>query len=658
MSKHINTKLKKETSLFRKIVFYMIITIIVLFVFTGIFIGGIVFNSSKNTLLNLLSETSTAYTQLVGKDIIILNEQMKSIANHVISLDTGINSQKTNDILDSMKKDYNFTTIYSIEKNGDTHLPDINVKDRDYFQKAINGEFYLSSPFLKTDGNIGFTAAIPIYDDSNIVGIVSIGLDYKYFSNFIQFDIGKTGQAYIIDKHGNMIAHRNTDYVKDFFNPLDDKNSSTKSLKEAFQKFILGDHEMSTYVDNNISKIAVASSILNTDGWILVTTLNNSEVISTSFFIICILIVIVILGILIGTIVSLRLAKGISEPIQMIGKRFKLLSEGDLKTDVPKINTGDEVEALALDLNTTVTNLSSYIQQITFITNNICNYDLSKKVEQDFLGDFQPIKTSLNGILSMLNSSLGEINIVADQVSSGSEHVSGGAQALAEGTTEQATAIEYLSTSINEIYSQIKQDALNASKSNEFVIEAGKKLKSGNEKMSEMLSAIDKISKSSKEIGDIIKTIDDIANQTNLLSLNASIEAARAGEAGKGFVVVADEVRKLATKSGEAVKNTTILIESSIKAIENGTKISNETASTLIDVMKNAEESAILINEISTSSNKEADSISNITSGTEQISSVIQANASTAQQSSATSEELSCQAQTLKNLVGKFNLKK
>lgn len=659
MSKDILTQFKQRTSLFKRITLFMVILIIGLFIFTGILIGTIIFNSSRNSMTDLLVQTSIAYTKVVEKDINILKEQMKSVSDFVSKLPTDINSQETNDILDKMKEQYNFTTLYGLEKNGDTHLTDINASDREYFKKAIKGELYVSSPFLKTDGNIGVTVAYPVYKDSEIIGIISSGLDYTYFSDFIDYTIGKTGSSYILDKDGAMVANKNGDYVKEFFNPIvGELPPSSKNVKEVLKNFISGNYNISYYKYNNVSQTVVASPIANTDNWTLVTTMDNKEILETPIFVVSILAIIVIMGILIGIAVSLKLAASISKPIKLMGERVKLLSQGDLYTLVPDINTGDEIEILASDLKSTVLLLSDYIKQITFITNNLYNYDLSVTIEQNFLGDFKPIEDSLNGIVDMLNKSFVEINSVADKVSNGSKQVADGSQALAEGATEQANAVEELSTSLIEVSTQTKFDSDNAYKSNKYVLEASTKLDVGDKKMAELLNAINQISETSQEIGNIIKTIDSIATQTNMLALNASIEAARAGEAGKGFVVVAEEVRKLAAKTTEAVKNTTSLIETSIESVISGTKIADETAKTLIDVMEGAKKSAELINQISTSSLKQADTLSKVTLGAEQISTVIQTNAATAEQSAATSEELSGEAQTLRLLVNKFKLKK
>ncbi|MEG1875884.1 MAG: methyl-accepting chemotaxis protein, partial [Angelakisella sp.] len=218
-------------------------------------------------------------------------------------------------------------------------------------------------------------------------------------------------------------------------------------------------------------------------------------------------------------------------------------------------------------------------------------------------------------------------------------------------------SIEELSASITEISDHVRKNAENAQNANTISGNAGQLLIGGNEEMSRMLTAMGDIEESSKKISNIIKTINDIAFQTNILALNAAVEAARAGEAGKGFAVVADEVRNLAGKSAEAAKSTTDLISSSSKAVENGTELANKTAAILVDVMGGAKQSTDLVSLIAGASGEQAQAIGQVTLGVEQISAVVQTNSATAEESAAASEELSAQAQMLRDLVAKFRLK-
>ena len=228
---------------------------------------------------------------------------------------------------------------------------------------------------------------------------------------------------------------------------------------------------------------------------------------------------------------------------------------------------------------------------------------------------------------------------------------------MSQGATEQASSIQELAASITEISNQVNQNAENAENASKKATNVGDQIISSNEHMQEMTSAMKEISEKSSQIGKIIKTIEDIAFQTNILALNAAVEAARAGEAGKGFAVVADEVRSLASKSAEASKDTSLLIEGSIQAVNKGTEIADITASQLLEVVSGAKDIVTTIDNIANASKQQANSVRQVTVGVDQISSVVQTNSATAEESAAASEELSGQAQILKELVNRFRLK-
>ncbi len=351
------------------------------------------------------------------------------------------------------------------------------------------------------------------------------------------------------------------------------------------------------------------------------------------------------------------LLDAVATPIDECSVVLREFSEGNLQVSVKGDYKGSFLR-IKNDLNATIASLASYILEIKNVLNQLSDNNFNLKIEREYIGDFSEIKEAINRIIDRLNDVLWDINTATVQVSSGAKQISDSSMGLAHGATEQSESVHRLSTTIEAINHKAKANANSAKSANALSDTTKQNAQFGNREMGAMLQSMNDIKLSSRNISSIIRVIDDIAFQTNLLAINAAIEAARAGTHGKGFATVADEVRSLATRSQDAARETTALIEDSIAKVEDGTRIAKETAESLNKIVDNIEEVSAIVGQISASCLEQENAVEQVGIGLMQISQVVQANTATSEETAAASEELSSQSETLKTMVESFRLRK
>ena len=552
-----------------------------------------------------------------------------------------------------------YMTREQVEKREVTNAAYVNYKDQDYYVRARENKGLVLTNAYPNYGTNEYVVSVvvPIFYAEEFKGVVILDMDTSAFGIVKQEDARfKTLYSSVVDTSGLIMYSMNEEEnEKNLEEVLPE--ASAKILKALFSK----NEPFSTHIKNSKSEVIQYNARpIQVEGvtWWVAIAVSEKEYTSAISSMVMVAVPLAFLGILVLVFAGYFFIRKSLAPLQKIVVAGDSLALGDFSHDI-HYPYQDEIGSIFLSIEKVVERIQSIIQDLSEKLSQIARGDLSEDFRNTelYIGEYAPILENLQDILADLNGTMGEIKDSSFSVNAAACKVNASADSLSTGASNQASAVQELSLTMDDMSINIKETAEMTLSALSLSQEAEKAVGNSNEKMEEMNSAMLDITEKSHEIHKIIKTIDDIAFQTNILSLNAAIEAAKAGIAGKGFAVVADEVGNLAQRSAKAAKNTAFLIEETIDAVNKGARISEETKESLSIVSGQSQKINNIISSISLASEKEAKGIKQLNESLSRISSVVQSNTETAEESAAASKELSKQSEKMNGLVGKFSLK-
>lgn len=532
---------------------------------------------------------------------------------------------------------------------------DFDHRTREWYTGAKDLEegIYVSEPYLdEQSGGYCITLSKPMVENGDFIGVCGMDLYMDDIIALMEESYEGKSYAFLVSTENTILTHPNEELMpkgESSYTLENALNGKYKKLVNTNKRYLVNDDTFGT-------KVAMSTEIPSV-GWKVVYLMPATKDIQLTFIV---LVVLVILLFVLRKLIKRYCEQEMNrwfKPLTSISEKVTEIAAGNLDVEFNEEPLAEEIAMLTVSLNETVAQLKTYIGDITFVVNNISNNNLAVTSDVEYQGAFIAIRNGLNTIIDKLNHAFGQVNQQSEIVVNYSGQVQESTMQVANGATEQSLAVQGLVSNIGVLSEQIQHITRNAEAASEVSELTNKQLALGNQEMQSLLSAMETIEDTSKQIGVIITTINDISEETNLLALNASIEAARAGEAGKGFAVVADEISKLAAASADATETITKLIENSMRAVDAGKDLADKTSVTLQTGINNSLKSNDDIMQITEFVKNQAGAVERIEKSIHDIASIIDSNAATSQENAAISDELINCANALKDTVEEYNLR-
>lgn len=620
---------------------------------------GMITQKLNTATVNTLTDKSIATSATLASNHI--SQQLEDYLN-VVSM-VGTNERLSDRAATIMEKTaflnkyvetYGFTSANLLDTKGISLKDGTDFSDRDYVISALKGIANVSDVTLsKYTNTYGVSIAAPVYDSANrITGVVYFRLDIDFMMDVIKnISISDNSYAYLVDKKSNIIVHPDNSLILNF--NLADQQGSMKALANEIKENKAGD---GTYTYNGETILCGFGAIEHTNDWSIVIAAPETDFTSYSDRVNTITVILDILAIMIAIILSTFLASSISKPIDQVKKALVSVSEGDFSVQIPKAHGKDEVAVLQNTTASLLYTLSDIIGQANQVMDSIANYDLSISDMNSYPGEFDRLSTSINSIKRMLKKLIVKVQNSVNTVENGSHEIAQATSALSQGAVSQANSIQTLADDFSDVVTRIDNNSEHEELINEKLTALDQNIQTANGQMELLMSAVNSVETMSVDIQKIVGTIDSIASQTKILSLNASVEAARAGEMGRGFAVVAEEVRSLAVKCGEASNKTSDLVNDCVKSIANAKECADATFESLSGIVNDSSEISVAFQNIASDTLEQAHKSKRIQDEVDNISEVVQTNSATSEETAASTALLSEQAKSLKELIRKFKI--